>query len=58
MARQARNDVTIERPARKISMTDGSTGDEPALPQTEPAQPVEPQTEAPAAGSPEEKKEE
>ena len=58
MARQARNDVTIERPARKISMTDGSTGDEPALPQTEPAQPEEPQTEAPAAGRPEEKKDE
>ena len=41
MARQARNDTTIERPARKISMTDGTAEEAPAgLPETEP--PTEP----------------
>ena len=35
MARQARNDATIERPARKISMTDGTAEEAPAgLPAT------------------------
>ena len=42
MARQARNDTTIERPALKISMTDGAA--DAAQVQSEP----EPQTEPPA----------
>ena len=31
LARQARSDSTIERPARKISMTDGYAEEQPAL---------------------------
>ena len=55
LARQARNDATIERPARRISMTDGSAE---AQPESEPAQPETPQTEPPEPENPEEKKDE
>ena len=51
MARQARNDVTIERPARKISMTDGYAEQaQIEAPQTEPpqAEADAPATEPPA----------
>ena len=48
MARQARNDVTIERPARKIARFD-----EPAEPQ--PA--VQPEESAPTESAPEAEKE-
>ena len=36
LAKQARSDSTIERPARKISMVDGYAGEQQAQPQTEP----------------------
>ena len=59
MARQARNDATIERPARRISMTDGYAEEQAApLPQAQPAQPEEPRTEPPAPESPGGKKDE
>ena len=59
MARQARNDRTIERPARKISMTDGAAeAEQAALPQTEPAQPEAGPTETPQTEPPAEKPEE
>ena len=62
MARQARNDTTIERPARKISMTDGyaETAEIPAQAESAPdakAEAPAPATEPPTE-SPEEKKDE
>jgi len=44
LARMARNDVTIERPARKISMTDGEAE---TLPEAQEQQTEPPQTEPP-----------
>ena len=48
--RKVREDATIERPAKKISMTDGETA-EPAQ-ATEAAQPAEPAAETPVTDPP------
>ena len=56
LARQARNDSTIERPARKISMIDGYAEEAKAAEETAPETPAE--TETPATEPPQEPKDE
>ena len=57
MARQARNDSTIERPARKISMIDGYAEEAQSAGETAPAEET-PETPAPATEPPQEPKDE